>query len=587
MTSYQSFNKSLLFKIITMFMCVLLPAYCCIGIFFYQINGIIRKNVFDSTQRRVEHELSTLQSMFQQIASLQQEYINDLDLYSMALGNQFFSGEEAQRAIVRLQTRLANVRNSEPLAAETFVYIFSLKLLVSATTAQTAEPPFDIESLIVKDATSLARPKLLSHGDQFYLITMNPEVCVNANPFFLIYTRINQEDISAILNGMQFPASSTLLLLDNELGLFGMMPRENKDMLETYLSLINQEKIEIVGGFIEQDLFIVSDWIESPGLALVVLYPERVAMKEFNQMRNLTLFILAFVSALAVLFAFGVYHMVYKPLSILKKAFADVDAGHEHVHISFQASDEFCDIYDQFNNMVDRLHVLIRRVYQQELENKRSELKQLQSQINPHFLYNCFFIIYRLSKMEDMDTLADFSRHMGEYFQYVTRNKTDVVELSAEIKHAQDYVHIQDIRFSNRIDVDFSPLDAQFADLPVPRFILQPILENCYEHGFARSAAGGIIRVRYIQDADVLQIIVSNSGDSMSPQKCSELQRIMDQDESSAECTGIVNVSRRLMLMYRQNGLLRIQPGDGQGVVVTIRIPLKGECADAEHAHCR
>lgn len=569
----QSLNKSLLFKIIALFMCVLLPTYACILFFFYRTGEIIRRNIFEFTQRQAQYELSSLHSVFQQISALQHEYINDLELYSVALGSQFFSEQEVQRAIVRLQTRLSSSLASTPMAEETYVYIFSLKMLVSATLKSTTDLPFSIDNLLNDRPLLQNQPQLIHSEDAFYLVTVSPKVSVNAKPFFVVYTKVSTKNVADLLDATQFSKDTKLLLLNEELELLGTTTNITDQETQHYFSMIGEGRIARTGSFLVDDLLIVSQRTEAPDISLVVLYPEHIAMQEFFQMRNLIVFILIFITVLAFLFAFGIYYIVYKPLSVLKQAFLDVESGKDNVHIVYRTRDEFCDIYDRFNNMVARLHVLIGRIYQQEIENKRSELKQLQSQINPHFLYNCFFIIYRLSKLEDMDTLSEFSRHMGEYFQYVTRNKNDVVRLKDEVKHAQDYVHIQDIRFSNRIDVNFGVLSERYADLLVPRFILQPILENCYEHGFKHSAEGGHIEVQYVEAKGELLIVVSNSGDNISQQKCDELREIMLAEETSAECTGIINVSRRLKLMYRQNDLLRIRPGDVRGVVVTIRIP--------------
>lgn len=575
MKSRLFLNKSLLLRIVVMFIAVLVPAYSCIGVFSHKITDIIRHNALDAAQKQLAHELASFHGQLQQISMLQEEYINDIDLYSIALTNQFFSKEEERRIISRLQNRLAHMGHANPMAQETYVYIYSLGSVVSSTTIQRAILPFQISKLLSDYHNRLPKPLIWGYRGQVYLLNMTPQINVNSRPSFLTYTLLSRKAIDAFLQGMDFPQECTVAVYDQHGQLIGK--RGNIDP-----SFLSDQEIRSTGSFLKKDLLVVSEHASSPALSMVILYPERVVLQEFYQLRYLTVFSIGLVSILALVFAFSLYHMVYKPLTVLHKAFREVETGTQDVHITYRASDEFCEIYDHFNKMVDRLHVLIRRVYQQEIESKRSELKQLQSQINPHFLYNCFFIIYRLSKMEDMDTLSDFSRHMGEYFQYVTRSKSDVVALSAEVKHAQDYVHIQDIRFSNRIDIDFEPLPKEFDDLQVPRFILQPILENCYEHGFSNTPRGGTIEVRYRVEEGHLQIIVSNSGASMSQQRCDELLQIMANEKSDSECTGIINVSRRLKLMYQADALLHIRPGDDQqGVVVTLRIPLEG---GADHA---
>ena len=226
--------------------------------------------------------------------------------------------------------------------------------------------------------------------------------------------------------------------------------------------------------------------------------------------------------------------------------------------------------------MVKKSQRLAVQIYEQQLENDRSRYKQLQSQINPHFLYNSLFIIYRLAKMEDCDTIAYFSQKLGEYFRYVTRSGRDEVPLSEELVHVRSYVEIQTIRFANRIQVHFEALPAHLQSLPVPRLILQPIVENCYEHGFEDQPEGGEIDIRFHEDAQGLCILVENTGSTIEAGKIEQICADIHTDSIRVESTGVVNVGRRLRLRYGERGRLRMEPRKGGGVRVSLYIPYAG-----------
>ncbi|GJM75129.1 hypothetical protein HMSSN036_73450 [Paenibacillus macerans] len=102
---------------------------------------------------------------------------------------------------------------------------------------------------------------------------------------------------------------------------------------------------------------------------------------------------------------------------------------------------------------------------------QRAELKQLQSQINPHFLYNSFFILNTMAKTGDTERIEQFTTLLGEYFEFVTRNASDLVALEQEIHHARMYAEIQELRFSRRIQVRFDTLPDELRSIPVPRLI--------------------------------------------------------------------------------------------------------------------
>ncbi|PIB49060.1 hypothetical protein AOA60_29080, partial [Pseudomonas sp. 2822-17] len=111
--------------------------------------------------------------------------------------------------------------------------------------------------------------------------------------------------------------------------------------------------------------------------------------------------------------------------------------------IEHSKKDEFGFLYDRYNKMMRRLKVLIDQDYKQKMMMQKAELKQLQSQINPHFLYNSFFILNSLAKIEDTERIELFTNMLGEYFRFITKNGESEVPLVDEIKHARTYTEIQ------------------------------------------------------------------------------------------------------------------------------------------------
>lgn len=132
------------------------------------------------------------------------------------------------------------------------------------------------------------------------------------------------------------------------------------------------------------------------------------------------------------------------------------------------------------NDMEDRLSRLIEEVYVQKNLTQKAQLKQLQAQINPHFLYNSFFTLSRRIKRQDYDNAEEFARHLGNYFKYLTRDGSDFIALRQEVEHAKSYATIQQARFSSRVRVCFEQLPDSCSGLMVPRLILQPLLENSF-----------------------------------------------------------------------------------------------------------
>lgn len=277
---------------------------------------------------------------------------------------------------------------------------------------------------------------------------------------------------------------------------------------------------------------------------------------------------------LIVLYSYLTHRVIHRPLARLVQAFRKVEQGDLSVRLSLKRNDEFGYLYRQFNEMAVNLDTLIQQVYQQKLLMQRAELKQLQSQINPHFLYNSFFIINTMARLGD-DNLIVFSKLLSEYYQFITRNTSDQVTLSEEIRHAIIYTEIQKIRFSRRLSIEFPPCPEEFGSMLVPRLILQPIIENAFNHGVERMADGGLIHISYEVSGQLLQILVEDSGDIRDEEIESLMKRVLDAG-AETEVTGLINIHRRLRLVFGGQSGLAFSRSPLGGLMVRLSI-IKGK----------
>jgi two-component system sensor histidine kinase YesM len=259
------------------------------------------------------------------------------------------------------------------------------------------------------------------------------------------------------------------------------------------------------------------------------------------------------------------------------KAFKQVESGDFNVPINHRHDDEFRYIYRRFNAMVENLNALIEQVYKQKILAQKAELKQLQSQINPHFLYNSFFILNTMTRIGDYENLEKFTEQLGEYFQFVTRSAADEITLSKEVNHARVYTEIQTMRFSNRIRVEFDDLPKEFSNLIVPRLILQPIIENAFEHGLEKKTENGLLKISFLKVEDELHIVIEDNGEAMTSNYLEKLQSDLMENGNSKEVTGMININQRIRLRFGTERGITVTNGDMGGLKVTVHIRLMEE----------
>ncbi|MCM3781621.1 histidine kinase [Neobacillus mesonae] len=315
--------------------------------------------------------------------------------------------------------------------------------------------------------------------------------------------------------------------------------------------------------------------MESLGLSVASYLPEEIVTRPLSKFNHWAwLFAITSFVAIAA-FLYSSYKLIHIPLLLLVKRFKKMEEGVLDIPIAHHRKDEFGFLYSRFNQMLENLQLLIDRDFKKTMMMQRAELKQLQSQINPHFLYNSFFILNSLARTGETERMEQFTNMLGDYFKFITRNGTDLVKLKEEADHSRIYTEIQQLRFSRRIKVDFGPLPPQMENIQVPRLIIQPIIENAYEHSLEKNTVTGLLIVRFNLVDEYAEITIEDNGCELKENLIQSLQERLVQDDGTDEMTGLMNIHRRLVLTYGEGCGLILTKGELQGLKVTIRIRWK------------
>lgn len=269
--------------------------------------------------------------------------------------------------------------------------------------------------------------------------------------------------------------------------------------------------------------------------------------------------VLMLVGALSIFYFYVILRkIVMRPLNKLIEAFADVADGNMDVKIYCENKDEFNCIYQHFNEIVNRLNILIEKEYKANIAAKNVEIKYLQSQMKPHFLYNSFYQVYRMCRAENAEESAGFVLLLSKYFEYVTGSgdAENVVMLFEEICQAQRYIQIQQFRYGEKLQVFFD-MPEDIHQCRVPKFILQPILENavkyCYEN--QEMLSNVIIRVTGRKRDGFLEILVEDNGKIVDDTDIAAMQQMLYESVRRYKNSGMVNVHLRLKAFSDKGGI--------------------------------
>lgn len=562
-------GNSIFIRLVLTFLIIMIPIYA-LALYIYNWSlTTLRGEVYQSTLAQSHYYMNELENEIERMKLLQFDCLNDESLNKLAYQSEVMGIYDIVTNINLLRQRLSTIRNSSDYISDVSAHIASINRTISS------ERGMDIlrqdEYQNVRAPAGQTGARIVLYNNEFYLSTVQDDMLSSKQPTFIIQIQLNRSTFLRALRQFDtYPGSQAILysLSEGET----VLARTNDDLPITDFIGMGTTR------FRDQDYYAITARSSMLNLGLVRYLPMMVLQ---SPLRNFYpwLWVFSATSLLLILiYSYSTYRVIHQPLVRLVASFRKVEQGDLSVRIQRRRQDEFGYLYEQFNDMVRNLEALIEQVYQQKLLMQRAELKQLQSQINPHFLYNSFFIINTMARLGD-DNLVTFSKLLGEYYQFITRNSADQVALTEEIRHATVYTDIQKMRFPSRLDIRFPPCPDEYAQIQVPRLIVQPIIENAFNHGVERLSGGGIIAVTYHSLENGLQIAVEDSG-NISIEEIDKLESMMDSHGLDIEITGLINIHRRLGLVFGCGSGLRFSRSELGGLKVIMSILTRKEADD-------
>ncbi|WP_449602172.1 cache domain-containing sensor histidine kinase [Paenibacillus sp. Marseille-Q9583] len=244
-----------------------------------------------------------------------------------------------------------------------------------------------------------------------------------------------------------------------------------------------------------------------------------------------------------------------------------VEDGDLTVVVSTNSKDEIGQLTDRFGSMLKQINQLISEVYQTKVTQKSAELKALQAQINPHFLYNSLSLINSKAMRIDAQEISDLVNNLSSYYRTTLNKGKQIIAIQDEWTNVQAYIHIQLAMHNSRFDVEFDADDKVF-QFEMIHLILQPIVENAIMHGIdlKREGRGKLILRASLEGEDIV-FVVEDNGVGMEPYM---IARILEHESSGY---GIKNVQERLQLLFGSEYGINIHSQPGIGTSVIVRIP--------------
>ena len=408
------------------------------------------------------------------------------------------------------------------------------------------------------------------------------------NLFFLIVHILVLESIfnpligfSALsLEGRNFLALKAMPLKKNQFLLAKALPSLT---LSLFLSLISSTVFSI--SYQLSAIYIIALFLSTISkttwkVAIFTNY-ENVSSVIWNFLYAIILLAIT-ISFLFLIFINLLATSITTPISKLQNQMANI-VSLDYIQIpkeEIKGSIEVEALADSFDKLLERIRSQTIKLKREEAEKHKSELRALQNQINPHFLYNTLdSIIYLIDKGEN-EKAEEMILALSKFFRISISRGKNIIPLSKEVEHAKNYLLIQKIRFGEKFNysIDFDPQLNKYYTI---KLILQPLVENAIVHGLKEMQGIGEISVKAYLSGDLIKIIIKDNGFGILPEKLEEIKKSLN-DNKKQNGVGIKNVYQRLKLYYGNQADILIESELDVGTTITIIIPSQEALSDEE-----
>lgn len=263
--------------------------------------------------------------------------------------------------------------------------------------------------------------------------------------------------------------------------------------------------------------------------------------------------------------------LLLKPLFKLRNLMVKVEQNKLDVRFESVFEDEISQVGHKFNRMLEQIQGLLDEVKTSEQAKRKSEIKALQAQIDPHFLYNTLNTIYWKSEMEESQAVGEMIVSLSLLFRLGLNNGKEITTLEQELEHVEQYLKLQAMCYPELFRYEIKPVQDKLLTYPVLKILLQPLVENSILHGFQELPRQGLITIEAKEMDGLLVLVVSDNGTGMDAAK---VERLLNGPREEVTSYALANVRSRLKLYYGDRASIKLHSEPGVWTTVKLTIPI-------------
>jgi len=278
-----------------------------------------------------------------------------------------------------------------------------------------------------------------------------------------------------------------------------------------------------------------------------------------------------------VIMSFIISESIAAPIRALTKVTNQVAGGDLSVRANISQGTEMNQLSTSLNVMIEKIEGLLQEITDEQVSLRETELALLQSQINPHFLYNTLDTIVWLAEADDKKQVVNMVENLSDFFRISLNKGKEIIQLSEELKHVTSYLEIQQIRYRDILSFEINE-DSELSDYLIPKITLQPLVENALYHGIKNKRGLGKITISMRKADNGFYIDVKDNGKGMDENTLEKVKKsILESDNTNRENYGLYNVNERIRIRFGNEYGLSFESQLQEGTTAMVFLPYKKE----------
>lgn len=570
---------------------IVFPVLITVSITYIKSNAIISAKVQESINNNIEQAKLNIDDMLENSKGVLNIFILNNDFKKFLRKHTRVDSPQDYGQIREIMNSLSDLVKSSKKIESIFVYDINDDILITSFGTAFEDSKFS-SGYIFDETVRKGRTGewIINSQDLSPYTVLNDNYVTYAMPIRIyeeelnvgyVFININEKSVYQYIEGITFNGSENMMVANDKGEIISFKDKSflGKSKTPEYyfdcINLLNNNgsfPLKINHG---NSLAFMSQSASSK-LCYFALVSITNINREILTLRNIIILVCILTVFFAFIISFLFLRSIYVPMDRLVNAMEKlVFRGDFDYFITDKRKDEFGILYNSFNQMVKDMKQLFNQLFEEKLKKKEAQLKFLQAEINPHFLYNTLNSIYYISKLHGIKEITDLSYSLTNFFRISLNGGLETITVKEMLNQINHYLVIQNIRYKDQFELVID-VDQELLEYSVLKFLLQPLVENSIIHGMKNKNEKGIIEITgYIVGGNI-KFSIRDNGLGISPENLKKIQYTLSQmmeDVEVKDMFALRNIHRRIRLYYGEQYGLRIFSTEGEGTVVEVILP--------------